>query len=108
VVGVHLYANAEERLAQAARLVELFAEEKAPVILAGDFNSIPESRVLRLLEDAGGWQRPAKEGHGKKRLLGRQFRIITIWSQWGMWFVLSTRVWFAPSTQSISTRSSTR
>lgn len=62
VVGVHLYANAEERLAQAARLVQLFADEEAPVILAGDFNSIPESKVMRLLEDAGGWQRPAKEG----------------------------------------------
>jgi endonuclease/exonuclease/phosphatase family metal-dependent hydrolase len=62
VVGVHLYANAAERLAQAARLVELFADEEAPVILAGDFNSIPESKVMRLLEDAGGWQRPAKKG----------------------------------------------
>ena len=62
VVGVHLYANAEERLAQAARLLELFADEEAPVILAGDFNSIPDSKVIRLLEDVGGWQRPAKEG----------------------------------------------
>ncbi|MGB5673610.1 MAG: endonuclease/exonuclease/phosphatase family protein [Gemmatimonadota bacterium] len=62
VVGVHLYANTEERLAQAARLVELFADETAPVVLAGDFNSIPDSKVIRLLEDAGGWQRPAKEG----------------------------------------------
>ena len=62
VVGVHLYANAAERLAQAGRLVELFADEEAPVILAGDFNSIPESKVMRLLEDAGGWRRPAKEG----------------------------------------------
>ncbi len=62
VVGVHLYANAEERLAQATRLVELFADEEAPVVLAGDFNSIPDSKVIRLLEDVGGWQRPAKEG----------------------------------------------
>ena len=62
VVGVHLYANAAERLAQAARLVELFADEEAPVVLAGDFNSIPDSKVIRLLEDVGGWQRPAKEG----------------------------------------------
>ena len=62
VVGVHLYANAEERLAQAERLVELFADEEAPVVLAGDFNSIPDSKVIRHLEDAGGWQRPAKEG----------------------------------------------
>ncbi|MGB5675768.1 MAG: endonuclease/exonuclease/phosphatase family protein [Gemmatimonadota bacterium] len=62
VVGVHLYADAEERLAQAERLVELFADETAPVVLAGDFNSIPDSKVIRHLEDAGGWQRPAKEG----------------------------------------------
>ncbi|MCK5490111.1 MAG: endonuclease/exonuclease/phosphatase family protein [Gemmatimonadetes bacterium] len=62
VVGVHLYANAAERLAQATRLVELFADEEAPVVLAGDFNSIPDSKVIRLLEDVGGWQRPAKEG----------------------------------------------
>ena len=62
VVGVHLYANAAERLAQATRLVELFADEEVPVVLAGDFNSIPDSKVIRLLEDVGGWQRPAKEG----------------------------------------------
>jgi endonuclease/exonuclease/phosphatase family metal-dependent hydrolase len=62
VVGVHLYANAEEKLAQAERLVELFAGEKAPVVLAGDFNSIPDSKVLRLIEDEGGWRVPAKTG----------------------------------------------
>ena len=62
VVGVHLYANAEERLAQAGRIVELFADEEAPVVLAGDFNSLPESPVLQLLESEGGWFRPAKEG----------------------------------------------
>ncbi|NNK49168.1 MAG: hypothetical protein HKP01_09880 [Gemmatimonadetes bacterium] len=62
VVGVHLYANAAERLAQAERLVELFAGETAPVVLAGDFNSIPDSKVLRLLEDQGGWRVPAKTG----------------------------------------------
>jgi endonuclease/exonuclease/phosphatase family metal-dependent hydrolase len=62
VVGIHLYATAAERQAQAARLVELFAAEEAPVVLAGDFNSIPDSRVIRLLEDEGGWRRPAKQG----------------------------------------------
>ncbi len=62
VVGVHLYATAEERLAQAERLVELFADEEAPVVLAGDFNSTPESEVIERLESAGGWRRPAKTG----------------------------------------------
>jgi endonuclease/exonuclease/phosphatase family metal-dependent hydrolase len=62
VVGIHLYATAAERQAQAARLVELFAAEEAPVVLAGDFNSIPDSKVIRLLEDEGGWRRPAKQG----------------------------------------------
>jgi endonuclease/exonuclease/phosphatase family metal-dependent hydrolase len=62
VVGIHLYATAAERQAQAARLVELFAAEEAPVVLAGDFNSIPDSKVIRLLEGEGGWRRPAKQG----------------------------------------------
>lgn len=62
VVGVHLYATAEERLAQAERMVDLFANEAAPVILAGDFNSLPGSGVIRLLEETGEWYRPAKQG----------------------------------------------
>ena len=62
VVGVHLYATAEERLGQARRMVELFADEEVPVVLAGDFNSLPESPVLQLLESEGGWYRPAKKG----------------------------------------------
>ena len=64
VVGVHLYATAEERLAQAEHLRALFADEDDPVILAGDFNSTPESPVLRLLQDEGGWSRPPKTGSG--------------------------------------------
>lgn len=58
VVGVHLYATPEERYAQAARLVEILADETAPVILAGDFNSRPESEVIAAL--AGYWQIPDK------------------------------------------------
>jgi endonuclease/exonuclease/phosphatase family metal-dependent hydrolase len=58
VVGIHLYATAEERYAQAARLVEILADETAPVILAGDFNSRPESEVMALL--ARSWQIPEK------------------------------------------------
>ncbi len=62
VVGIHLYATAEEREAQALRVVELFRAEQAPVVLAGDFNSEPDSEVLRLLESEGGWKRPVKRG----------------------------------------------
>lgn len=64
VVGIHLYATPEERLAQAVHLQRVFADEKDPVILAGDFNSTPESPVLRLLQDEGGWSRPPKTGSG--------------------------------------------
>ncbi len=49
VVGIHLYATAEERYAQAERVVEIFGEATAPVILAGDFNSTPDSEVIALL-----------------------------------------------------------
>ncbi|NIU52065.1 MAG: hypothetical protein GWN07_02490, partial [Actinobacteria bacterium] len=58
VVGVHLYATAEERYAQAARLLEILADEAAPVILAGDFNSTPESEVIAFLAES--WQIPEK------------------------------------------------
>ena len=50
LVGIHLYRTAEERLAQANKLVELFSEESKPVILAGDFNSTPDSEVISLLK----------------------------------------------------------
>ncbi len=49
VVGIHLYATEEERLCQARRLGEFLARETAPVILAGDFNSLPDSPVMQLL-----------------------------------------------------------
>ena len=50
VAGVHLYRTLEQRYAQAQRLVELFEDAGAPVILAGDFNSEPASRVIDLLQ----------------------------------------------------------
>ncbi len=62
VVGVHLYATADERYAQASRLIEVLSDERSPVVLAGDFNSTPDSDVIRLLEAAGGWERPRKSG----------------------------------------------
>jgi endonuclease/exonuclease/phosphatase family metal-dependent hydrolase len=46
VVGVHLYATADERQAQAARIIELYGDSATPVVLAGDFNSTPDSEVL--------------------------------------------------------------
>ena len=58
VVGIHLYASEEERLAQARAVIEAFAEEAAPVLLAGDFNSRPGSPVMRLFEQ--GWTNPDK------------------------------------------------
>ncbi|MCH8938976.1 MAG: hypothetical protein IH966_06090 [Gemmatimonadetes bacterium] len=37
-------------MAQAQRIVEIFQNETRPVILAGDFNSTPDSDVIELLE----------------------------------------------------------
>jgi len=48
-VGVHLYRTADERLAQAQRLAEIYRSAQVPVILAGDFNSTPDSDVIALL-----------------------------------------------------------
>jgi endonuclease/exonuclease/phosphatase family metal-dependent hydrolase len=58
LVGIHLYRTAEERLAQAQELLEIFHEETRPVILAGDFNSTPDSEVMRLLGRR--WEIPDK------------------------------------------------
>ena len=44
--GIHFYRTAEERMAQARRLLEVLEPEKGPVILAGDFNSTPDSEVM--------------------------------------------------------------
>jgi endonuclease/exonuclease/phosphatase family metal-dependent hydrolase len=50
LVSIHLYATAEERYAQVTRLVEIYRDETVPIILAGDFNSRPDSEVMALLE----------------------------------------------------------
>jgi endonuclease/exonuclease/phosphatase family metal-dependent hydrolase len=47
--GIHFYRTAEERMAQARRLLEILALEEGPVILAGDFNSTPDSAVMSLI-----------------------------------------------------------
>jgi endonuclease/exonuclease/phosphatase family metal-dependent hydrolase len=53
VVGIHLYRTEAERLAQARELARRLADERAPVVLAGDFNSEPGSPVLAELVAAG-------------------------------------------------------
>jgi len=58
VVGIHLYATEEQRLAQANEVMALFARESTPVILAGDFNSRPDSPVMDLLWRE--WENPDK------------------------------------------------
>ena len=58
VVGIHLYATEEQRLAQARAVIDAFADEEAPVILAGDFNSRPGSPVMRLFGEQ--WTNPDK------------------------------------------------
>jgi len=58
VVGIHLYATEEQRLAQARTVLGAFAEERAPVILSGDFNSEPGSSVMRLFGER--WTNPDK------------------------------------------------
>ena len=61
--GIHFYATAEERLAQAKRLLDILKNETRPVILAGDFNSRPGSDVMKLFADT--WTIPDK---GEDRL----------------------------------------
>jgi endonuclease/exonuclease/phosphatase family metal-dependent hydrolase len=58
VAGIHFYATPEERYAQASRLAEIYEDETRPVILAGDFNSTPESEVIALVGQR--WQIPDK------------------------------------------------
>ena len=59
-VGIHLYRTEAERLAQAQRLVDIYAKTSTPVVLAGDFNSLPGSPVMTLLVKS--WHSAAKQG----------------------------------------------
>jgi len=54
LVGIHFYETAEERLAQATTLEALLGTTTIPTILAGDFNSTPESPVMQRLAES--WQ----------------------------------------------------
>lgn len=49
-VGIHLYRTDSERLAQARTLTEALAGDTLPTVLAGDFNSTPDSEVMAFLE----------------------------------------------------------
>lgn len=49
VVGVHLYGNDKQRLNQAQAMVDALERETLPVVLAGDFNSVPDSDVMALI-----------------------------------------------------------
>lgn len=51
VVGTHLDANRDDdlRWLQAQEIARLFASDPLPTVLAGDFNAVPESRVMKLL-----------------------------------------------------------
>lgn len=51
-VSVHLYRTEEERTAQAVTLDSLLAGSEVPTVLAGDFNSTPDSPVMDRLADS--------------------------------------------------------
>ena len=58
LANVHFYRTEQERLAQAKTLLEhLNAKPDLPTFVAGDFNSTPDSSVLRLFGD---WTIPDK------------------------------------------------
>ena len=58
LANVHFYRTEAERLAQATTLLQQLDQNKTlPTIIAGDFNSTPESAVLKLFND---WKIPAK------------------------------------------------
>lgn len=51
-VGIHFYRTDAERLAQARALGEALAGDTVPTILAGDFNSTPDSEVMSYLAES--------------------------------------------------------
>jgi endonuclease/exonuclease/phosphatase family metal-dependent hydrolase len=61
-VGNHLYATEAQRLAQATRITEIFKDETAPIILAGDFNSEPLEPPMVLLGER--WTDPTLDKSG--------------------------------------------
>lgn len=52
LANTHLdYTNAENNLLQVKKIMEIFNGETLPVIMAGDFNAVPESPSIRLLDE---------------------------------------------------------
>lgn len=58
IVSVHLAGSIEERMAQSESLTNRYTTSPHPVILAGDFNGVPDDAVVRSL--AGSWTVPPK------------------------------------------------
>ena len=54
-VSIHFYETEEERLAQAQALAATFEGVTEPVILAGDYNSLPDSPVISFLKQQWGF-----------------------------------------------------
>ncbi len=50
--GIHFYRTERERMAQARRLLRVLEDEPVPVVLAGDFNSTPDSPVMNLVGES--------------------------------------------------------
>jgi endonuclease/exonuclease/phosphatase family metal-dependent hydrolase len=71
--GIHLYETAAQRRAQAQRVVEVFRDARAPVLLVGDFNSTPDDPVMQLL--AAHWEFPAKPDGGNLTFPADQPRV---------------------------------
>ncbi len=63
VANVHFYQTEDQRLAQANALLGALSTVPLPVVIAGDFNSRPDSPVMSLF--AGDWNVPDK---GQDRL----------------------------------------
>ena len=51
LVGIHFYRTEEERMAQARTLEQALGNNDIPTILAGDFNSTPDSEVMEYLSE---------------------------------------------------------
>lgn len=50
--NTHLdYTNAENNLLQVKEIMDIFQQEERTVIMAGDFNAVPESSSLQLLDE---------------------------------------------------------
>ena len=58
LANVHFYRTEKERLAQANELLSRLEDESLPTIIAGDFNSTPDSAVLDLFDEH--WTVPDK------------------------------------------------